>query len=270
MIRTAYLRVYQPLESFPEEERSFWLSNQHKQSATAGGLPNPSQHWLMRAKLPSRDLGSPTEGAFVRRVEGRTLVCPWRTRLRMLAGLLAFRSSVPDEVADAFVSETSLRRAVQELAAIGEGEPTQRSHILHANWHVPLRWFVAFDDLERILVEDKQGLRIRYETTLSEARFRLGHGVEVLQGADVDEDVAEAVGEVAEWVQSFEGEGLLELDYGGVARSFADEELVDDHSAVEVAGCLEALEAGDVVHAGRIFASLTERWSDVRATELVN
>ncbi|MGH2820035.1 MAG: hypothetical protein ACRDJ5_05220 [Actinomycetota bacterium] len=270
MIRTSYLRVYLPLEAFSEEERRHWLSQQSKQAGAEQGSPGPSEQWLMRASLPSRDLGSPTEGAFVRHLDGAVLVCPWRTRLRMLAGLLAFRSSVPDEVAEAFVPDASLERAEQELTAIGEDQPALRSHIIHANWHVPLRWFVAFDDLQRILVEDKHGLRVRYEAPLVEARSRLAHGLEVLESAQVDEDVTDAVRELVEWIQGFPGDGLLELDYGGVARSFEDEELVDDHSAAEVGTCLEALEAGDMVHAARIFVSLTEKWSGARSTELVN
>ena len=267
MVRTSYLRVYQPLSAFPEEERSRWLELLGRSDAEQSRLP---ERWLIASSLPSADVTGSAEGAFSRRVDGAVLVCPWRTRLRMLAGLLAFRSSIPEEVADAFVPEKEARRAAHELARLGEEHPEVRSHILHANWHVPLRWFAAFDDSERILTEDKEGLRVRYETTLYEGRARLERARTVLEGSLIDESVTEAVRELVAWLGGFPEDGLLELDYGSVAGTFSDDELLEDRSASEVATCIEALAAGDVVRAGRTFSALTERWTEVRSLEVLN
>ena len=271
MIRTSYLRVYQPLSAFSEDERLQWLqgpSNDHARDALA------AKKWLIRASLPGGGLiGSSAGGAFVRKngSEGSdVLVCPWRTNLRMLAGLLAFRNSIPEEIADAFVPESEARRAAHELASLGEEHPEIRSHILHANWHVPLRWFAAFDDSERILTEDKDGLRVRYESSLSAATQRLGRVVSVLETTWIDDGVIAAVRELHEWLEDFQTDGLLELDYGSVAGMFTDDELVEDRSSAEVAACLDALEAEDVVRAGRIFGTLTDRWTEARAKEVVN
>jgi len=188
----------------------------------------------------------------------------------MLAGLLAFRNSIPEEVAEAFVPEEEARRAAHELAALGEQHPDVKSHILHANWHVPLRWFAAFDDSERILTEDKDGLRIRYETRLQEATLRLRNALTVLENSFIDDSVTSAVRELLEWLEEFRSDGLLELDYASVASMFGDEDLLEDRSAGEVATCIEALEAGDVVKAGRLFSTLTDRWTEVRAQEVIN
>lgn len=268
MIRTSYLRVYQPLEAFPPEERDQWLDeppNEHARDALA------SKRWLIRASLPEESLfGGPAGGAFVRRNDGGVLVCPWRTNLRMLAGLLAFRNSMPDEIAEAFVSESQARQAAHELASLGEEHPEIRSHILHANWHVPLRWFAAFDDSERILTEDKDGLRVRYESSLKTATARLSRAVTVLESTWIDDGVVGAVRELYEWLDDFENDGVLELDYGSVAGMFTDDELVEDRSAGEVASCLDALEAEDLMKAGRIFSTLTDRWTEARAKEVVN
>jgi hypothetical protein len=153
---------------------------------------------------------------------------------------------------------------------LGEEHPEVRSHILHANWHVPLRWFAAFDDAERILTEDKEGLRVRYETTLSEGRARLERARAVLEGSLIDESVTEAVRELLEWLGAFPEEGLLELDYGSVAGTFSHEELLEDRSAAQVETCIEALAGGDVVRAGRTFSELTDRWTEVRSLEVLN
>jgi hypothetical protein len=266
--RTSYLRVYQPITALPQPERDAWESVSDE---SEGPELNQGRRWLLRSSLPAVEpFPGPTEGAFVRRVNGRLLICPWRTRLRMLAGLLAFRGTVPDEVADAFVPEPEARKAARELERLEVDHPEVRSHIIHANWYVPLRWFAAFDETERILTEDKHGLRIRYEATLGHALIRLERAIGVLEGSWIDDGVVAAVKELAEWIGGFSEEGLLELDYGSVAGIFSDEDLLEDHSAAEVGACLDALETGDVIHAGRVFAELTERWTEIRAKEVVN
>lgn len=265
MIRTAYLRIYQPLAAFSEEDRTRLASAEESSPTEA----TASRRWLIRSSLPD-DGFAETEGAFVREVDSVVLLCPWRTRLRMLAGMLAFRSSVPDEVADVFVPEDQARRAADELAALGNQRPDVRSHILHANWHVPLRWFSLFSDDERILTEDKDGLRIRYETSIELGKERLAETLSVLEKSWIDEAVIGAVRELIEWLDGFTYDGLVELDYGSVAGMFEDEDLLEDRSAGEIRACIDALASGDLTTAGRIFSDLTERWTEVRSLELVN
>jgi hypothetical protein len=263
---TAYLRAYEPPSAFTEEETDRWL----KQGDPARP-PDESHRWVLLSGIPSEEATARSESALVAKVGGGVLLCPQRTRLRMLAGLLAFRNSVPEEVADAFVPEEEARRAARELAYMGETQPELRSHILHANWHVPLRWFAAFDDTERVLTEDHRGLRIRYETTVAAAKLRLARAVAILEEAGIlEEGVIDALRELAEWVQGFDDEGMLELDYGSVASIFEPDDLVEDRCSQLVWGCLEALEVGDGVKAGRIFEELSERWGAARAREVVN
>src|SRR5688572_19353726 len=101
--RTAYLRVYQPLTSFPTYEREQWMKLDPDADPSELAA---SWKWLLRADLPTLEpLPGPIEGAFIRKRNDEVLVCPWRTRLRMLTGLLAFRGTIPDEVAEAFVPE---------------------------------------------------------------------------------------------------------------------------------------------------------------------
>ena len=268
MTQTAYLRVYQPLSFFPESEREGWAGRAEDDDA---GEHETSRRWLISKALPGAGApDQPTEGAFIRVVDGRILVCPWRTRLRMLAGLVAFRGSIPEEVADAFVPEHEAKRAARELADLEERDPEVRSHIVHANWHVPLRWFSAFDESQRILTEDRRGLRIRYEAPLKEATERLTRAASILENSWIDEGIVASIKELLEWLEGFPEEGLLELDYGTVAATFRDEDLLEDHSAAEVWACLEALDTGDVISAGRVFGRLTDRWTEVRAREVVN
>ncbi len=265
MINTCYLRVYLPLAAFSESERG-----RFHRASDVERPESEAQRWLVSSALPQGTAYPAKEGAFVRRIEGEVLLCPWRTRLRMLVGLLAFRGAVPEEVADAFVPEAEARKAAEELASLGQDHPEIRSHILHANWHVPLRWFAAFDDSERILTEDAEGLRVRYETTLQRAGARLTQAIEILDTSWIDEGIVGSLKELMEWLEQFGSEGLLELDYGTVAQMFPDDELVDDRSASDVWNCLEYLSSGDTLRAGRLFGDLSERWTAVRAREVVN
>jgi predicted transcriptional regulator len=268
MIRTAYLRIYEPASTFSEDERRRWLTD--PDDGEGGDHPR-YQAWLVTGRLPTEKPGyNSSENAFVREVDGEFYICPWRTRLRMLAGLLAFRDSVPEEVAEAFVPQSEARRAAKELAALDERFPQIRSHILHANWHVPLRWFSAFDPSERVLVEDRRGLRIRYETRIAEALTRLAHVISVLEETWLDESVVAALKELSAWLEEFSSGALLELDYGSVAGMFDHDELVEDQCAAEVAACIEALEMGDGPRASRLFGDLTDKWATVRAHEIVN
>lgn len=266
-MRSCYLRVYLPAESFPAADRERWQS---QDPLAEPGDAAASQRWLVAASLPNGLDHAVSEGAYPREFEGKLYLCPWHTRLRMLAGLIAFRGSIPDEVADAFVPETEARRAARELANLSQEYPDLRSHMLHANWHVPLRWFAAFDPSERVLVEDRNGLRIRYETKLSAAKGRLEKAVEILAGSWIDDGIVDAVRELVEWIEGFAMDGLLELDYGTVAKLFDAEDLVEDRSAEQVWSCLEALSVGDPARAGKMFGELTDRWTAVRAQEAMN
>jgi hypothetical protein len=265
MTRTSYLRMYQPLHVFSESEQATWRAL----SEDAAPYELRTEGWLGGGTIPSTREHSALDGAFIRLVDGATLVCPWRTRLRMLAGLLEFRNSVPAEVADAFVPENEARRAAHELEVM-DTHTGMQSYMLHSNWHVPLRWFTSFADLDRILVEDRYGVRIRYETRLVDARDRLTHAIDVLERSHIDEFITALVRELEEWFDGFDPEGLVELDYGSVARSFSDDELVDDHSAGDLWACIHALETDDPVAAAEVFAALTDRWSAARVHEIVN
>jgi hypothetical protein len=267
VIKTAYLRVYQPLETFSPVERQAW---ERADPASSPAEERAAKQWLLSNHLGEWDVPEQAGGAFVRHLGDVTLVCPWRTRLRMLAGLLAFRDSVPEEIAEMFVPADAARYAAHELAELGDRRPDIRSHIIHSNWHVPLRWFVAFDETERILTEDARGIRIRYETSLGSARARLERAIEVLEEVWIDDEITDMVRNLGEWLADFPGEGLLELDYGSVAGSFSGEELAEDRSAGEIWECLESLAAGDLVASGRLFNSLTERWAGARSFEAIN
>ena len=118
MIPCAFLRVFRPLDTYADEERVRW-----ERYILAGGAP-PSMRPIYRdeATVMHGHVGllSSEEGDYadIRLVDGRYYVCPWRTRLRILAGILSLRESAPPDMVDVFVPESEARRAARELARI--------------------------------------------------------------------------------------------------------------------------------------------------------
>ncbi|HEX3211648.1 MAG TPA: hypothetical protein VH016_03705, partial [Actinomycetota bacterium] len=199
-------------------------------------------------------------------------LCPLRTELRTLQSLVAFRSSVPDEVADAFVSAGDVERAEQTLERWESERPGSRSHIQQAAWHVPLPWFTLFEDGERRVGAPSSGqvARLTYRTTMPKARSRVSRAVTILQELMDDAEMVVAVEELRAWLHSFDPDSLVQLDYGGLTRAIAFEDLVADHSAAEVWEALGALESGDLDRSSELYRVLSERWSALRGRESSN
>jgi hypothetical protein len=265
---SAYLRVFQALDSLPEPERARW-----ERSIVQGEHAEPIVPVYRQRRAPGGRLGLLTveeERDDVRLMDGRWYVCPSRTRIRVLAGLLSLRETVPGEVADVLVPESEARRAARELARIRRHDPPAVPTMLESAWHVPVRWFVLFEDSERRLVErPDEGYRVFYWTTLPRARRRAKRAVRVLDLGGL-EGVAGVVRDIDDWLSCFEPGSGVELDYGDAAASSGWNDLDEDHSAGELQNSLDALEAGDVERAGELYQAVAGRWAEAKIRESLN
>jgi hypothetical protein len=208
---------------------------------------------------------SPREDAFVLEREGRVFICPRRPRLRMLEGLLAFRNAYPAAIAASLVPEALARRAAAELDRLHLRHPEARSHILTSPFHIPPRWFAAFNPKERELLRGPAGLTIRYRTGRGAAVRRLQRAARILERAGFDEESVGQVRELIGWLRAFPPDSVVELDYGGAARLFGDGELATDETVADVAASLRALERGDFDAAGEHYGRVAARWSHAQA-----
>ena len=162
--------------------------------------------------------------------------------------------------------ESLARRAAAELDRLHARHPGARSHILTSPFHVPPRWFAAFNPKERELVPGAGGLTIRYRTGRGAAvrrlqraarhpgagRLRRGHH---RPGARPDRVAARLP----------QPTPLVELDYGGAARLFSDGELATDETVEDVAASLRALQRGDFEAAGEHYGRVAARWSHAQS-----
>lgn len=266
---SSHLRVYEPLSAFPPGERSRWESY-----LAAGAAPSRIRGLLVehRAAVVAA-IGLPpdssVEHAFVHRVDGRTYVCPWRTRLRGWEAMTEFRSSLPEEIADAFVPRAAAEIAERELARWRQASPDLKSHIHSATWQVPLRWFVPFEGEERRLVLDGER-SLTYVTTMANARRRVARTLAVLRRTVEDGPILEGVEDLGRWLEEYHPRSLVELDYGTLVRLFDDAELEADESAADVAHAVACLAAGEPDEALEAYQRVSVRWGAVRAVEVAN
>ena len=267
VVPCAYLRVFQPLEAFPQDEQARW----ERYIVGGGMLRRPRS--LYRQWMSGKRLGvlaaSGSDGADILIEKGAYYVCPWRTRLRILASLLSFREAAPFEGSAAFVSDREVRRASRELARIRRRDPKAVSFIMQSAWHVPVRWFVLFGDGERRLVEEGGRHRLRYVTTVSKATRRAERAIPGLRRTDLG-PVADMIVELYEWLAAFDRRSLLELDYGGLSDLLTWDELDDDHSARDIQDALKALASEEFPRSAELYQSVISRWAEVRGHETLN
>lgn len=255
----AYLRAYQPIEAFTEAER--------EQLACADTSTHPAGAGRHALGLIAPE---ETKEIYHKVVDGRTYLCPAQTHLRSLLGMLAFERSLPDGVRSVFFSEQEVEAAEQEIEAIRAQRPDLRPAIVQSAWHVPLRWFICFDISERRIEQAGDHPTIRYESTVGEARRRVGEALETLKGGIVHPVIVGMIYELNEWLAMFDGCSILELDYASVATLFDPDELADDRSAADVRNAIEALGDRDGMKAGLYYQRANERWMRARQRESLN
>jgi hypothetical protein len=266
MVPAAELRVYQPLEAFPPDEQARWERH------ILAGAPRPIRARYADVATPA-GLGflvpSGEERAHVKVVDGAYFVCPERTRLRTLAGLLAFSDASPFESSEAFLRPGAVRRARRELARLRRREPGLISAIMQSPWHVPVRWFVLFNDDERRLVETDEGYRLSYLSTTRKAARRIERAVPALRNTDLG-PIADLVIELHRWLLAFDPGSLVELDYGGLSRLMSWDEMDDDHSARDIHEALRALAAQEFARSAELYQSALARSAELRNHESTN
>ena len=250
VIRSAQLRVYMPVER---------LGSFDSKPLRGRAIVRADGEFMWEE--PAAD------DAYSAEWRGRRYVCPRYPRLRMLEGVVAFWRDNPGS---ALLSELAARRAAQELARLRSAAPSARSYILTAAWHVPLRWFAAFKPADREMYTAPHGPSIRYRATVRTAIRRMARAIDILEEAGFEDAVIDDVREVERWLREFSSDGMVELDYGTVARMFDETALVLDESAAEIGRSLDALKVYDYEEAGLAYAEVASRWAPAQALAYVN
>jgi hypothetical protein len=267
MVPSAALRLFQPLEAFSADEQEHW-----ERYILGGGHVRPPRP-VYRERATPRRVGflvpEGGEGAHIKLVDGTYYVCPMRTRMRVLAGLLAFREAKPFEGSEAFVPDDEAKRASKELHRMRRRNPGRVACIMQSPWHVPVRWFVLFEDEERRLLERDGRHRLSYVTTARRAMRRAEKAIPGLRRTDLG-PVADLIVELHQWLSAFDPRSIVELDYGGLCDFMTWDELDDDRSARDVQEALKALSSEEFPRSAELYQSVITRWAEVRNHESLN
>ncbi len=255
MIRTAYLRVYSredALDDYREHDPN-----------TPGSYITITDFGIVTESLVEDGLFLDWNGA--------RYVCPRRPRLRILEALLGFRDSYPGITSDQLIPGWVAERAAVELDDMVEADPEIRSHIVSSPWHVPLRWFAAFDPTEREVFESEDGENsVRFRTPLSQAIARMTRALDVVANAGFQDSVIDPLRELIDWLLRFPDDSVVELDYGDVAGLFGEGDLAMDETAADMLASLNALEEGDLDEAGVNYARAAGRWARAQSLAYMN
>jgi hypothetical protein len=268
VVPSAYLRVFQPLDAFERQEQLHW------ERYLLDGARSSSLRPRYADRPTSGGLGviAPADGehAEVRVVDGRTFVSPWRIRLRVLAALLSFAESAPLELSERYVAKQDVRRANRELARLRRRDPRAVAFVHQSPWHVPIRWFVLFEDGDRWLGEDEYGRsRLRYRTTVRRAMRRAERAVPVLRRTDLG-PISELILDLHQWMAGFDPASLLELDYASLCDFMTWDELDDDRSSRDLHDALDALEREEFPRSADIYQGVLTHWAEIRSREIMN
>ena len=265
----ASLRVYEPLAAFEGAERARWEAYLRGPTPpdvrAAEGLQRAA---ALRAVVGRTVLPQLPDHAYVAEVDGVTLLCPWRSRLRSLEALEEFLGEVPDALVEAWLPRAVADSVGEQLDALRLDAPEMRSGILTSTWHVPLRWFVLVDASERQVSLSPRSLV--YRTAMSRARRRVARALAVLRRTVEDGVVTAGVEDLGRWLEEFHPRSMVELDYGGLVHLLDDAELIQDESARDIALALAALGEGDPERAGAAYGRVTARMKALQGVESAN
>jgi hypothetical protein len=191
---------------------------------------------------------------------GQRMVCPRNLRLRVLESTVAFANAFRG-LGSGLIPEAAAQAADSELRRYHQEHPGHRSHVLTSAWHVPVRWFTAFQPEDKEVYEVDGAPRIRLRVDLAVGRKRVNHALGVLRGLQVFQGPAEELAQLSDWIESFPNGSMLELDYSTVSDLFAPQELVFDDSVELVRRSIEALADGDMMAAGENYGRVVSRWA---------
>jgi hypothetical protein len=265
----SYLRVYEPAEALtdvppgrtPTEgtERVAVTVATEQQLALAAAVHGPL------SVVEQNGLS----GAYVLTRGGREYLCPVDLPLR---SWLAMSSLVGEfgDVGVRLLMPASMRALADEaFVRWRRDHPTAVAHIRQETWGVPRTWFLLVVEDEREAYDAGGKPGIRYRARIMDARRRLGRAQATLHAVIEDWDLHEELVDLSSWLDTFDEEGWVEVDYAGVGQLLG-EAAAHDQSARDVHSALQALRRGDFATAGTAYRRFEERWRRVNAYERSN
>jgi hypothetical protein len=258
----SYLRVYEPLRAFSGPQGAPVRAALERGPLDAAHAGRVERELCLRPQLGARllpgDGAGPSQEVLVVDGADGPLVCPLDLRPRAAAAVLSFLEAEPPLLRTAALpvaESVARRRAKAAMVELGDAA----AHVVSATWTVPLPWFALVDPQERQLTRDPR--RVWWRVPMWRARGRAVWAERIVRDGLGDEGPAEVLAETARWLERFDRQSVVELDYGGIVELLDGDALLDDPSAEQVRVALAALRAGDREAAGEAYAVLRRFWA---------
>ncbi|GAB3279991.1 hypothetical protein GCM10027449_20710 [Sinomonas notoginsengisoli] len=259
---TSQLRVYEPLSAFTSEERER-IERGLSGDGRAALDKAEAEDALLRIVRPSGDPFPDGRDEFTRTltVEGRTLYCPSQLILRSGLAAESVLTTAPAPLASVLLPESARARHQERVDRLAEESGTPRISTRESLWGIPFSWFVLFHegDPTEVVEENDHLVTVRMTVTWAKAISRARFAVANLALAAPEMNLLDELTSLTEWLEEFNPDSVVELDYGSVAdRVFPDE------SPTDVLLGIECLAEGDMTGAAAAYRRLASRWIPIR------
>src|SRR5699024_4462208 len=207
------------------------------------------------------------------------LVCPLQMRARSAASLRTLLSETEPVLRQAVLweadlDEDELRRRATSAMREPRDIQARGLHIRSATWTVPLTWFSLVDPDQRHLVlgdgPHDPRRTLFWRATMPDARSRVSRARELVYNTIGDSEPARMLDDTESWLQNFDGNSAVELDYGGLVQMISDSALEADDSAEQISRIQDAICAEDMSELTRLFNQLQSYWANIAAHERFN
>jgi hypothetical protein len=270
------LRVYEPLDAFPEEQRAAIHAAGARSASRAavenaellaslgritrsGGDPFPTGRTdLVRVTaVPAAPGDMDDDGG----AEPVLLYCPSQLVLRAGLAANALMEGIHGPLAELLIPEEQRDRHQERIDQVKARDGSIRVHTRASTWGIPFSWFSLFMESDHKDVVEAAGriLTVRVWAPITEALERARYAVANLALAAPDLDMLDDLAQLTEWLETFHVESMVELDYGAVA-----DKVYPDDSPMDIRLGIECLAEGDMTGAAAAYRRLASRWIPIR------
>lgn len=259
---TAHLRVYEPLAAFEDWAQSIILSTP-KRSWQQSDTHEAQLLWARTLRKVS-DPFPHDEPEFFRSIavlgydgSEHTRYCPAQLQARALLAAEQAEEAMRSEVFNLLVPPTARTANAERVDANRLAVDLTHLNTRTSTWGIPLSWFALFredDEYEELQAEDR--LRsVRLVTTFGQAVERLSWALQVFVAHAPQAPLFEELGQLGSWLDGFDKDSVIELDYGALSELvWPDESINDLHQGIQ------ALEDDDLTGAAAAYRRLSNRW----------
>ncbi|HEU4668813.1 MAG TPA: hypothetical protein VFS79_14250 [Arthrobacter sp.] len=275
------LRVYEPLEAFPEEQRQAIQAEGARSASRAavenaellaslgritrsGGDPFPTGRTdLVRVTTAPASL-SGTDGEASdddADAEPVLLYCPSQLVLRAGLAANALMEGIHGPLAELLIPEEQRDKHQERIDQVKARDGSVRVHTRASTWGIPFSWFSLFMESDHKDVVEAAGriVTVRVWAPITEALERARYAVANLALAAPDLDMLDDLAQLTEWLELFHVDSMVELDYGAVA-----DKVYPDDSPTDIRLGIECLAEGDMTGAAAAYRRLASRWIPIR------